>query len=245
VIETYRCPSSPSADPVDAYNEVWGPYGDGGGQTCTPGAVTGGGSVQNLNPPPGQLWGRTDYYPIPGVHAELIANVAGLGSFYGISTPPTAADDARTSWLGVLADPKVTGKITIGSVTDGTSNTLIVSECAGRPAGYNRLHQIYTSEVDGLPVDGAIEPVSSAGGAWADPFSYAAVAGARADNSGIRGGPCMINCTSNDEIYSWHTAGANALFCDGSVHFLQQSIAPQVVIALITRTSGEVGPTDY
>jgi prepilin-type processing-associated H-X9-DG protein len=245
VIKTYRCPSAPGQDPVDAYNEVWGPYGDGGGQTCTPGGVTGGGTVSNVVPPPGQIWGRTDYYPIPGVHAELIASVAALGPQYGISTPATATDDAKTSWLGVLTDPKFTGKITIGSITDGTSNTLIVSECAGRPAGYNRRHQIYTSEVNGLPVDGATEPVSSGGGAWADPFTYAAVAGARADDSGIRGGPCMINCTSNDEIYSFHTGGANALFCDGSVHFLKDSATPALIIALVTRASGEVVGSDY
>ncbi len=81
VIKTYRCPSSSGPDQIDYYNACWGPYGDGGGQTCTPGAGAGNGSVSNLVPSPGQIWGRTDYFPISGLHAELIATVAGFGRF--------------------------------------------------------------------------------------------------------------------------------------------------------------------
>ena len=44
-------------------------------------------------------------------------------------------------------------------------------------------------------------------------------AGAKCDNSGQRLGSCMVNYTSNNEIYSWHTGRANVLFGDGSVHF--------------------------
>ncbi len=142
----------------------------------------------------------------------------------------------------MLTDPKVTGKISIASITDGTSNTMIVSECGGKPVGYNRSRTIYTSEVDGLSVDGSIEPVSSGGGAWADIFTYSALAGAHCDNSGIRGGPCMVNYTSNNEIYAFHTGGANVLYADGSVHFLQDSVTAAIVISLVTRASGEVTP---
>ena len=94
--------------------------------------------------------------------------------------------------------------------------------------------------VNGLPVDGSIEPVSSAGGGWGDMFVYSALAGGRCDDSGLRLGPFMINTTSNNEIYSWHTNGANALFGDGSVRFLIESTPATVVIALVTRAGGEV-----
>jgi prepilin-type N-terminal cleavage/methylation domain-containing protein/prepilin-type processing-associated H-X9-DG protein len=245
VVKSYLCPAAPGEPVVDYYNTCWGPYGDGGGQTCSPGPAPGSGTVVNLNPSPGQMWARTDYYPVPGVHAELIATVAGLASSYGISNPPTAADDARTSWLGTIVDPKAAGFVRLVQVMDGTSNTLIVAECGGRPAGYNHSRQIYRSEVDGLPVDGTIEPVSSGGGAWADIFTYAAVAGARCDNSGIRGGPCMVNYTSNDEIYGWHTAGANVVFADGSVHFLTETATPALIIVLVTRASDDITPANY
>ena len=53
-------------------------------------------------------------------------------------------------------------------------------------------------------------------------------------------GEAMINYTSNNEIYSWHTNGANGLFADGSVHFLPESISAQLIVALVTRAGGEV-----
>ena len=71
-------------------------------------------------------------------------------------------------------------------------------------------------------------------------FTYAALAGGKCDDSGLRLGPCMINATSNNEIYSWHSGGANALFADGSVHFLRDGMAAPLVIALVTRAGGEV-----
>ena len=50
----------------------------------------------------------------------------------------------------------------------------------------------------------------------------------------------MINCTSNNEIYSFHPGGANALFADGSVHFLKDSLSVPIVAALVTRAGGEI-----
>ena len=63
--------------------------------------------------------------------------------------------------------------------------------------------------------------------------------------NGIRGGTCMINCTSNNEIYSFHPGGANALFADGSVHFLKNSLNLRTLAALCTRSGGEVISDPY
>jgi prepilin-type N-terminal cleavage/methylation domain-containing protein/prepilin-type processing-associated H-X9-DG protein len=225
-IPVYLCPADPTKPVLDYYNACWGPYGDGGGAACFPG----GGGGSNLSPPPGQMWARSDYFPVAGIHDALI-DLLGLRPQY-----PTS-----TQMAGTLNDPAFSngGPFPITSVTDGTSNTIFMSECGGKPVGYNRLRQIYKSEVNGLPVDGSVEPVSSAGGAWADMFIYSALAGGKCDNSGFRLGPCMINATSNNEIYSWHTGGANALFGDGSVHFLKENINPVVLIGLVTRSGGE------
>jgi prepilin-type N-terminal cleavage/methylation domain-containing protein/prepilin-type processing-associated H-X9-DG protein len=233
VVKTYLCPSDPTPATLDYYNTCWGPYGDGGGAPCFPG----GGGGTNLVPPPGQIWARSDYFPIAGIHNALIKTL-GL----------TAQYPGDTQMAGVLNDPQLPGggPIKITALSDGTSNTLIMSETGGKPVGYNRRRQIYKSEVNGLPVDGSIEPVSSAGGAWADMFIYASLAGGKCDDSGWRLGPCMINATSNNEIYSWHSGGANALFADGSVHFLREGTAAPLIIALVTRSGGEVlTGTDY
>jgi prepilin-type N-terminal cleavage/methylation domain-containing protein/prepilin-type processing-associated H-X9-DG protein len=236
VVKSYLCPSDPTPPTLDYYNASWGPYGNGGGATCYPGGGTG----TNENPPPGQIWARSDYFPITGIHYALI-QALGLTDRY-----PGNPDDNPYQMAGTITDPGVSGGgvIKITQITDGTSNTLVMSECGGKPVGYNRKRRIYVSEVDGLPVDGSIEPVSSAGGAWGDMFVYSALAGGRCDDSGYRLGPCMINYTSNNEIYSWHSGGANALFGDGSVRFLHDNAAASVVIALVTRAGGEVVNAD-
>jgi prepilin-type N-terminal cleavage/methylation domain-containing protein/prepilin-type processing-associated H-X9-DG protein len=232
VVPIYLCPSDPTPATLDYYNTCWGPYGNGGGAACFPG----GGGGTNLNPPPGQIWARSDYFPIAGIH-DALTNLLGLRARY----------PGSTQMAGTLNDPQYPGggPYRILAVTDGTSNTMFMSECGGKPVGYNRLRQIYISEVDGLPVDGSIEPVSSAGGAWGDMFIYSALAGGQCNNSGWRLGPCMINYTSNNEIYAWHIGGANALFGDGSVRFLPDTLPATVVLSLVTRAGGEIVSVDF
>ena len=240
-INSLLCPSSPGPATINYYNANWGPYGNGGGDVCTPGSAGGGGSVSNLNPPPTQIWGRTDYFPIPGI-SQVPLLAAGMNPSYvtAVGNPASVSASNPAVNSGTIADPLIAGKIRLASVLDGTSNTLIVAESGSKPIGYNGKRRMYKSEVNGLPVDGVIEPVSSAGGAWADQFDYSVIAGAQGRENGIRGGTCMINCTSNNEIYSFHPGGANALFADGSVHFLKDSLSVQIVAALVTRAGGEI-----
>jgi prepilin-type N-terminal cleavage/methylation domain-containing protein/prepilin-type processing-associated H-X9-DG protein len=232
-VKMYLCPSNPTPSRLDYYNACWGPYGNGGGAVCFPG---GGAAASNLNPPPGQVWARSDYFPIAGIHNALIDSL-GLRAQY----------PGDTQMMGTLNDPQYPGggPFAVTAMTDGTSNTILMAESGGKPVGYNRKRQIYLSEVNGLPVDGSIEPASSGGGAWGDMFCYAALAGGKCDDSGQRLGPCMINATSNNEIYSWHNGGANVLFGDGSVRFLNDSTPAPLVIALVTRSGGEVVPGGF
>jgi prepilin-type N-terminal cleavage/methylation domain-containing protein/prepilin-type processing-associated H-X9-DG protein len=235
-ISVFICPSSPGPPTINYYNAFWGPYGDGGGDTCTPGAPAPIGGVSNLNPPPTQIWGRTDYFPIPGLHNTAL-QAAGMSPGYIAAVGEGKDSGTITGW-------PITNKIRMASITDGTSNTMMVSECGSKPIGYNGFRQIYLSEVDGLPVDGVIEPVSSGGGAWADNFTYSSLAGAQGRQNGIRGGTCMVNCTSNNEIYSFHPGGSNALFVDGSVHFLKDVASVQLIASLVTRAGGEIISSD-
>jgi hypothetical protein len=230
IVKSYICPADPTPPTLDYYNACWGPYGNGGGAACFPG----GGSGTNLNPPPNQIWARSDYFPIVGIHNALIDNL-GLRQQY----------PGDMQFAGSLTDPAYSGPHKIEAISDGTSNTLFMSETGGKPVGYAHNRQNYKSEVNGLPVDGSIEPVSSAGGAWGDMFVYSALAGGQCNDTGNRLGPCMINYTSNNEIYSWHTAGAIALFGDGSVRFLRESTAATVIIALVTRSGGEAVQSEF
>jgi prepilin-type processing-associated H-X9-DG protein len=49
-----------------------------------------------------------------------------------------------------------------------------------------------------------------------------------------------MNCTNAYEVYSFHPGGANAVFVDGSVHFVKATIEIRALARLITRAGGEV-----
>lgn len=53
-------------------------------------------------------------------------------------------------------------------------------------------------------------------------------------------GPCNVNCSNHQGVYSFHTGGANTLFLDGRVVALSEQIAPEVLFAMTTRARGEV-----
>jgi prepilin-type N-terminal cleavage/methylation domain-containing protein/prepilin-type processing-associated H-X9-DG protein len=115
----------------------------------------------------------------------------------------------------------------ITSITDGTSNTILVAEDAGRPTFYNAYRQVY-------------EPNGKEGG-WADPNGAFSIDGAYP--SGIIKGPCALNCSNDSEVYAFHPSGANAVFADGSVHHLSYGMALCTLAALVTRAGGEVVPS--
>ena len=144
------------------------------------------------------MWARTDYFPVAGIAPSLLFTLNLQSQYPAGATNGVNNMLSQTIMMGTISDPLRGGPACrITDITDGTSNTLIVAECSGRPGGFNVQHTTYNSEVDGLPVDGVIEPVSAGGGCWADYDTYSGLAGGRCDDSGLRLGPCMINATSN------------------------------------------------
>jgi prepilin-type processing-associated H-X9-DG protein len=49
-----------------------------------------------------------------------------------------------------------------------------------------------------------------------------------------------VNCTNDSEVYSFHTGGAQYVFCDGSVQFISASVDARTLIALMTRDHGDI-----
>jgi prepilin-type N-terminal cleavage/methylation domain-containing protein/prepilin-type processing-associated H-X9-DG protein len=138
----------------------------------------------------------------------------------GDYAPTWGVDPALTTgdYRGVLVPNCLTK---IADITDGTSNTILLSEDAGRP----RLWQAGTPGPDQV----------ISGGPWAG------------FNTGItvRPGPCALNCTNDHEVYSFHTGGANAVFADGHVRFLNTGMSLPTLAALVTRAGGEVAGDDF
>jgi prepilin-type N-terminal cleavage/methylation domain-containing protein/prepilin-type processing-associated H-X9-DG protein len=228
-LNTFICPSSPVAATLNYYNTVWSSFGDGNGNP-----------VPN---PPTEIWGRTDYFPTCGFHGSLLTALgfpaAYVSAFQGDSgVICNLATFSNTT--GIVNTP--IPHVRIASITDGTSNTIMIGEDAARPVGYNHARQIYIQY--GTPVDGVLNPANYGGGAWADPYSYAHLCGATADGIRCQGGICLINCSSNNELYSFHPGGVNVGFADGSVHFIKNSINLITWKALGTRMGGEVISSD-
>ena len=52
-------------------------------------------------------------------------------------------------------------------------------------------------------------------------------------------GPCVMNCTNNNEPYSFHPGGIDAIYGDGSVRLVAQTLAVREFALQITRAGGE------
>jgi prepilin-type N-terminal cleavage/methylation domain-containing protein/prepilin-type processing-associated H-X9-DG protein len=155
-----------------------------------------------------------DYHAVNAINPAQGINCFGLVGMLD-------RDDPRL--VGALRRDQVTR---ITDITDGTSNTVLAAEDAGRPPFYNQSRQVY-------------DPVGKEGG-WADPNGAFTIDGSYPD--GTINGPCPLNCTNNSEVYSFHTAGANVVFADGSVHYLPADMSLCALAALSTRAGGEVVP---
>ena len=65
-----------------------------------------------------------------------------------------------------------------------------------------------------------------------------------ADGNQIIGVDKRINETNDNELWSPHAPGAHLLFCDGSVSFVTQDVAPLILGQLATRSGGETVNTE-
>jgi prepilin-type N-terminal cleavage/methylation domain-containing protein/prepilin-type processing-associated H-X9-DG protein len=129
--------------------------------------------------------------------------------------------DRADNYRGVITDNYLTR---LDDITDGTSQTILVTEHAGRPTLWRA----------GRPVPGTYA-IAAAWAAGTVTFGQ----GSSYDGT-TKPGPCAINCTNDREVYSFHPDGANAVFADGSVHFLKASIDIRIFARLATRAGGEV-----
>jgi prepilin-type N-terminal cleavage/methylation domain-containing protein/prepilin-type processing-associated H-X9-DG protein len=129
-------------------------------------------------------------------------------------------------------------------ITDGLSNTLMVSECANRPQYWvmGRQRTDIIAATSNFPA-GNVGLGEVSGGVWAEHQKAVSVGGASADGTATTGTgpfPCAINCTNDWEIYAMHTGGANGVLADGSVRFLKAGMSIEMLGALCSRAGDEV-----
>jgi len=129
--------------------------------------------------------------------------------------------DQVANYEGVLTNNHLTR---LCEITDGTAQTILLVEFAGRPSLWRA----------GRLVQGA----TVTGGAWVGgPLTFGQ--GSSPDGS-TQPGPCAINCSNNREVYCFHPGGSNTAFVDGSLHFLKANIDIRIFARLATYAGGEV-----
>src|SRR5262249_46640573 len=88
----------------------------------------------------------------------------------------------------------------------------------------------------GKPVPGS--PGPSAGlrseAAWGDYDTEFFVHGDPSDVS------CFMNCTNDNEMYSFHVGGVMVVMGDGHVFFLQRTTSPYAIAGMVSKDGGEV-----
>ncbi len=213
---------------------------------------------------------------------QPIVPVTDYAGFYGISESFLSANSGVSAEnpAGMIADPSVltpavinngglyvgvNGTITMVSVIDGTSNTIFLTESAGRPWYYNAAG-LQASTTAQMQAGSGVN-----GGGWCRPASDIWLIGS--DPAGVNvGGSSIINVNNGfpgpypstvgdltnifntavagsstahlntfgtGAVYSFHAGGVNALFVDGSVHFVSTSVSPATFAALVTRANSD------
>jgi prepilin-type N-terminal cleavage/methylation domain-containing protein len=145
--------------------------------------------------------------------------------------------------------PNQNSGVKLIDIKDGTSNTLMITEDAGRPTHYIRSgrgpvpsnpQKYFGCDNAKVGTDGRVT-----GAGWADRTSDIPPHGFTPDGLACSG-VCPVNCSNNNETFSFHPAGVNGVFADGSVHFISARISLRTFIDLATRQGGEiVGGADY
>ncbi|HVU88353.1 MAG TPA: DUF1559 domain-containing protein [Pirellulales bacterium] len=128
-------------------------------------------------------------------------------------------------------------RVTLPMVLDGASHTIAYAERAGMPDRW----VLGSRQNPTIP----FSKTYAWYGPWGGTTSFWLTTFDTTGTSMQANGPCTINCANIGTqynvggFYAFHPSGMNALFLDGSVRFIQATISPQVLLAIVSRASGD------
>lgn len=204
----------------------------------------------------GMTYGTVDYMPLAFVDMDPTTGISNPISSSGLN-----GESLSDTALGLFGNK-------MAQCSDGTSNTILIIEDAGKPqnlvdvlavATYTiggalgvDTTQLYTTA--GSPTGGGSNGVPNR---WADPASGDGLSGAPTNAStgqvsvinnnktpyGGSASTCLWltqqNCGPNLEPFSPHVGGCHTLLADGTVRFLSENTAWTIIRALATAGGGE------
>lgn len=173
-----------------------------------------------------------DYGSINEVKPKVYTDVMGI------------PDPGEPSRVGVLAK---WNKNPMQNIVDGTSNTIMIAECAGQPEVWTSRGPMndvmFANYTDDKVVLHNGQYVPADGTGWADPDCGFSVNGASSDGLD-KYGPRMINAINVSEVFAFHTGGANFCYADGSAKFISDNIDMVVFVGITTRAGREIANVD-
>ncbi len=173
-----------------------------------------------------------DYFVPEGVNIAINAEL-----------PPGSQLTAGEHLFGALR--KFPGKNRFAQFSDGTSNTIMIGECAGREDVWRAGQLVARADAN----KNSPTCARARGGAWAtddNPYEI----GQRLEwCTGLSSIPGTMKINNSNEwghlFYSFHAQGAVFGLADGSVRFLSDSISLYTLACLTTRGGGDVIGNDF
>lgn len=212
-------------------------------------------------------YGQADYMPVAycdidpntGARSTLSTpattatyRTAGLLTLHNGAAPTvaiTAGSSNHTAFYTKMSPRRIAG------VIDGTSNTVAIIEDAGKN------HESIAPFMVSSYADACADCIDKSPSGlrnnyrWGEPDVGNGVSGPHQsttstqakinNNSTPLGGPStcpwnLNNCGANDEPFSFHSGGCNAVFGDGHVLFISDTISPQALRGILTPDSGDI-----
>lgn len=205
-VPTFICPSSPGG----SSRKITGTFKFGATFPFQDLAATDYATCSSINPGSITFFGYASGTSQNDLFSALNPELKGAGMV------PVLGQPARRA--GRMAD-----------IVDGTSQTFLMCEDAGRPDFY---------------IKGKKQPTTYLkDGGWGHHENDYGLDGAISGGTSSPGN-CVINCHNDNETYAFHSGGATHGMADGSTQFISESIAPQVYAALITENAAGRTPSE-
>jgi len=177
--------------------------------------------------PPNKIGACGDYFVTAGVHRDINLTLSA-----GEQIPTTTDLRGVICWYGPL-----NSRNRMVDVADGTSNTILLGECGGREDVWRRGVK-YLVDYTGTP------RVRARGGAWATTDNAYEIGQTKAWDLAFGPIPGRVAINNSNEwghcFYSFHPAGANFAFADGSVRLLDENMNLRTLADIVTRAGGEI-----